>query len=118
MARPEVHRAAGAVDVDADVFVGVVGLEMDELRHHEVGDVVVDGRAEEDDPLVQEPASRCRTRALRGSFCSMTIGTSAAFAKGWLDRDRSILESLLGIRRAGAGFAVTYFAKDAAKLLN
>jgi porphobilinogen synthase len=42
----------------------------------------------------------------------------AAFAKGWLDRDRSILESLLGIRRAGAGFAVTYFAKDAAKLLN
>jgi porphobilinogen synthase len=41
----------------------------------------------------------------------------AAFAKGWLDRDRAILESLLGIRRAGADFAVTYFAKDAAKLL-
>jgi porphobilinogen synthase len=41
----------------------------------------------------------------------------AAFQKGWLDRDRAIIESLLGIRRAGAGFAVTYFAKDAAKLL-
>jgi porphobilinogen synthase len=41
----------------------------------------------------------------------------AAFEKGWLDRDRAILESLLGIRRAGAGFIVTYFAKDAAKLL-
>jgi porphobilinogen synthase len=41
----------------------------------------------------------------------------AAFQKGWLDRDRAILESLLGIRRAGADFAVTYFAKDAAKLL-
>jgi porphobilinogen synthase len=41
----------------------------------------------------------------------------AAFAKGWLDRDRAILESLLGIRRAGADFVVTYFAKDAAKLL-
>jgi len=41
----------------------------------------------------------------------------AAFAKGWLDRDRAILESLLGIRRAGADFAVTYFAKEAAKLL-
>jgi porphobilinogen synthase len=41
----------------------------------------------------------------------------AAFAKGWLERDRAILESLLGIRRAGADFAVTYFAKDAAKLL-
>jgi porphobilinogen synthase len=41
----------------------------------------------------------------------------AAFEKGWLDRDRVILESLVGIRRAGAGFIVTYFAKDAAKLL-
>jgi porphobilinogen synthase len=41
----------------------------------------------------------------------------AAFEKGWLDRDRSILESLLGIRRAGADFIVTYFAKEAAKLL-
>ena len=41
----------------------------------------------------------------------------AAFEKGWLDRDRAILESLLGIRRAGADFAVTYFAKDAARLL-
>jgi porphobilinogen synthase len=41
----------------------------------------------------------------------------AAFEKGWLDHDRAILESLLGIRRAGAGFIVTYFAKDAAKLL-
>jgi porphobilinogen synthase len=41
----------------------------------------------------------------------------AAFEKGWLDHDRVILESLLGIRRAGAGFIVTYFAKDAALLL-
>jgi porphobilinogen synthase len=41
----------------------------------------------------------------------------AAFEKGWLDRDRAILESLLGIRRAGADFIVTYFAKDAAKFL-
>src|SRR5277367_4306360 len=41
----------------------------------------------------------------------------AAFEKGWLDRDRAIIESLLGIRRAGADFIVTYFAKEAAKLL-
>ena len=41
----------------------------------------------------------------------------AAFEKGWLDRDRAILESLTGIRRAGADFIVTYFAKEAAKLL-
>jgi porphobilinogen synthase len=41
----------------------------------------------------------------------------AAFQKGWLDRDRTILESLLGMRRAGADFIVTYFALEAAKLL-
>jgi porphobilinogen synthase len=41
----------------------------------------------------------------------------AAFQRGWLDQNRTILESLVGIRRAGADFIVTYFAKDAAKLL-
>jgi porphobilinogen synthase len=41
----------------------------------------------------------------------------AAFQKGWLEPERSMLESLIGIRRAGADFIVTYFAKDAAKVL-
>jgi porphobilinogen synthase len=41
----------------------------------------------------------------------------AAFERGWLDRERTIIESLLGIRRAGADFIVTYFALEAAKLL-
>ncbi|WP_263350838.1 porphobilinogen synthase [Acidicapsa acidisoli] len=41
----------------------------------------------------------------------------AAFAKGWLEPERAMLESLIGIRRAGADFIVTYFAKDAAKVL-
>jgi porphobilinogen synthase len=41
----------------------------------------------------------------------------AAFEKGWLDRDRAMMESLVGIKRAGADFIVTYFAKDAAKLV-
>jgi len=41
----------------------------------------------------------------------------AAFAKGWLEPERAMLESLIGIRRAGADFIVTYFAKDAARVL-
>ena len=41
----------------------------------------------------------------------------AAVNNGWLDRDRAILESLTSIRRAGADFILTYFAKDAARLL-
>ncbi len=41
----------------------------------------------------------------------------AAFARGWLQPERAMMESLLGIRRAGADFIVTYFAKDAARVL-
>jgi porphobilinogen synthase len=41
----------------------------------------------------------------------------AAFARGWLEPRRAMLESLLSIRRAGAGFIVTYFAQEAAKAL-
>ena len=41
----------------------------------------------------------------------------AAFERGWLERDRAMLESLLSIRRAGADFIVSYFAKDAARLI-
>jgi len=41
----------------------------------------------------------------------------AAFARGWLEPKRAMLESLVSIRRAGAGFIVTYFAQEAAKVL-
>ena len=42
---------------------------------------------------------------------------SAAFEKEWLDRDRAILESLTGFKRAGASGILTYFAVEAARLL-
>src|SRR6201997_5101057 len=41
----------------------------------------------------------------------------AAFARGWLEPQRTMMESLISIRRAGAGFIVTYFAKEAARVL-
>jgi porphobilinogen synthase len=41
----------------------------------------------------------------------------AAAQRGWLDLDRAMMESLLSIRRAGADFILTYFAKDAARAL-
>jgi porphobilinogen synthase len=41
----------------------------------------------------------------------------AAHRNGWLDRERTILESLTCIKRAGADMIITYFAKDAAKLV-
>jgi porphobilinogen synthase len=41
----------------------------------------------------------------------------AAAERGWLERDRVILESLIAFKRAGASGILTYFARDAAKLL-
>ncbi|MBV9501146.1 MAG: porphobilinogen synthase [Acidobacteriaceae bacterium] len=41
----------------------------------------------------------------------------AAAQNGWLDLDRTILETLTCIRRSGADFILTYFAKRAAELL-
>ncbi len=41
----------------------------------------------------------------------------AAMERGWLDRERGMMESLLAFKRAGANGVLTYFAVEAAKLL-
>jgi porphobilinogen synthase len=41
----------------------------------------------------------------------------AAIRNGWLEKNRVMLESLQSIKRAGAGLILTYFAKEAARLL-
>jgi porphobilinogen synthase len=41
----------------------------------------------------------------------------AAARNGWVDQERVMMETLISIRRAGAGMILTYFAKDAARLL-
>ena len=42
----------------------------------------------------------------------------AAARNNWIDRERTMMESLTSIRRAGASIILTYYAKEAAKLLN
>jgi len=41
----------------------------------------------------------------------------AAARNNWIDRERVMMESLISIRRAGAGIILTYYAKEAAKML-
>lgn len=48
-----------------------------------------------------------------GEYAMLT----AAIERGWLDRERVILESLIGFKRAGAAGILTYFAREAATLL-
>lgn len=42
----------------------------------------------------------------------------AAARNGWIDEERVMMETLIGMKRAGADIIVTYFAKDAAKVLS
>jgi porphobilinogen synthase len=41
----------------------------------------------------------------------------AAAANGWLDEPRAMMETLMAIRRAGADIIITYYARDAARML-
>lgn len=48
--------AAGGVDIERDVFVGVFGSEKEELRNDEIRDITIDGAAQKDDALLEEAA--------------------------------------------------------------
>ena len=65
-------------------------------------------------------------RQLRDRFehplCAYQVSGEYAMIKaaaqlGWIDEERVMLESLLGIKRAGADMIITYYAEDAARLL-
>ena len=48
----------------------------------------------------------------------VVAGINAAAAAGLIDREDAMMESLVSFKRAGAGIIITYYAKDAAKVLN
>ena len=68
-------------------------------------DVIAEARQRFDVPLAAYQVS--------GEYAMI----EAAARNNWIDRERVMMESLLSIRRAGAKIILTYFAKDAARLL-
>jgi porphobilinogen synthase len=68
-------------------------------------DVIAAARARFDVPLAAYQVS--------GEYAMI----EAAARSNWIDRDRVMMESLISIRRAGASIILTYYAKEAAKLL-
>lgn len=66
--------------------------------------------------------AEARTRTLLPVAAYQVSGeysmVKAAGKAGWLDESRAMMESLLSIKRAGADLILTYFAKDAARLLH
>jgi porphobilinogen synthase len=63
-----------------------------------------------------------RSRTLRPIAAYQVSGEysmiKAAARAGWLDEARAMMESLLAIKRAGADLILSYFAKDAVRLLH
>ncbi|MDN4753980.1 porphobilinogen synthase [Porphyromonadaceae bacterium W3.11] len=68
--------------------------------------------------ILHEASQRCDLPLAAYHVSGEYSMIKAAAAKGWIDHDRVMMESLLSIRRAGAKMILTYHAKEAAKLLN
>ena len=104
------------------------GYQMDGANAREAMREIEADLAEGADMILMKPAMPYLdiVRAARDRF-DVTIGAyqvsgeysmlQAAFARGWLEPQRAMLESLVSMHRAGADFIVTYFAKEAARVL-
>ena len=88
-----------ALDIEEGADIVMVKPAMPNL------DIIALARSEFDVPIAAYQVS--------GEFSMI----EAAARKGWIDRQRIMMETLTAIRRAGADIILTYFAKDAAKLL-
>jgi porphobilinogen synthase len=67
-------------------------------------DIIASARREFDTPIAAYQVS--------GEFSQI----AAAAERGWVDRERIMMETLVAIRRAGADMILTYFAKDVARI--
>ena len=104
------------------------GYQMDGANGREAMREIEQDLAEGADMILMKPAMPYLdvVRAARDRF-DVTIGAyqvsgeysmlQAAFERGWLERERAMLESLMSMHRAGSDFIVTYFAKDAGRAL-
>jgi porphobilinogen synthase len=88
-----------ALDIDEGADMVMVKPAMPYL------DVIAAARARFDLPLAAYQVS--------GEYAMI----EAAAKNNWIDRDRVMMESLTSIRRAGASIILTYYAKDAARML-
>ena len=99
------------------------GYQMDPANYREALREAAADLAEGADILMVKPAMPYLDvlRALRDNFDTPIAAyqvsgeyamLKAAIANGWLDPKRSVLEALLGIKRAGADMIITYFAEE------
>jgi porphobilinogen synthase len=68
--------------------------------------------------IVQRVRQECLLPLVAYNVSGEYAMVKAAERMGWIDGERVMMEMLLAIKRAGADLIITYFAKDAARLLN
>jgi porphobilinogen synthase len=68
--------------------------------------------------LIRDVRERCDLPVAAYNVSGEYSMLKAAARNGWLDERASVLEALLGIKRAGADFIITYHALDAARWLD
>jgi len=68
--------------------------------------------------IVQRVAARFEVPTFAYQVSGEYAMIMAAAERGWIDRERAMLESLLGFKRAGASGVLTYFAVEAARHLS
>ena len=79
------HGTAGAVDIKLDVLIGVLGLEVEQLRHDKAGGRVgIDLLAEHDDTVIEQAGEDVVGRSPR-AVCSTTYGTKLIYVPPWIN---------------------------------
>ncbi len=113
----------------APQFGDRAGYQMDPANSDEALREVAQDLAEGADAIIVKPAlpyldvvsrvAAAITVPLAGYQVSGEYAMiEAAAARGWIDRDRAILETVTGIRRAGADIVITYWAAELARRLS
>ena len=113
----------------APQFGDRAGYQMDPANSDEALREVAQDLAEGADAIIVKPAMPYLDIVSRvaGAVDVPVVGyqvsgefamIEAAAERGWVDRDRAILETVTGIRRAGADIVITYWAAELARRLN
>ncbi len=69
------HRATGAVDVQGNFLLRIFHFREQQLRHHQIGQVIINLATQENDSILEQAGIDVEERSPR-FVCSMTIGTN------------------------------------------
>src|SRR5215469_7482013 len=86
-----------------DGLLGILGLEEEQLRDHQVGDVVVDRAAQEDDALLQQARVDVVGALTARALLDHHRDEGHAVAPGWLGRSSTLNDTAGGAARCSAG---------------